>query len=58
MRKDVDDLISMREAAKIAGVSHVTIWRWIQSGKLEGVRIAGHLLVERSKVAKLAGSAK
>jgi len=44
------DLISIRDAGKIAGVSHVTIWRWINDGKLEGVRIANRLFVRKSEV--------
>lgn len=50
MEKEIQDLITIREAGKIAGVSHVSIWNWIQAGKLNGIRIGKSLFVRRSEV--------
>jgi excisionase family DNA binding protein len=36
-------LIPIREAAKLAGVSYVTIWRLVHRGEIEAVRVGeGH----------------
>jgi len=49
----VDDLITELEAARIADVSRVTIFRWLRDGKLEKVVIGGRPFVRRSQVEKM-----
>ncbi|MEL6890235.1 MAG: B12-binding domain-containing protein [Actinomycetota bacterium] len=44
----VDDTIDLREAADLAGVHYQTIYRWVRSGRLPAVLVAGKYRVERS----------
>ena len=49
-------LLSMRQAAKMIGVSRVTFWRMMKAGKLERVEILpGSFRVRRADVEALAG---
>ncbi|HLF78257.1 MAG TPA: helix-turn-helix domain-containing protein [Dehalococcoidia bacterium] len=36
---DFDDLISVREAAKLLRISESTVWRWIESGRLKAYKL-------------------
>ena len=36
---DFDDLLSVREAAKLLRVSESTVWRWIDSGRLKAYKL-------------------
>ena len=53
-RKSPTDLISLREAAEILGKSKVTVWRWVQAGRLGSVAIADRLFVRRGDVKRIA----
>ena len=46
----IDDLVTEIEAARIAGVTRVTIFRWLRDGKLDRVEIAGRPFIKRSQV--------
>jgi predicted site-specific integrase-resolvase len=48
-----DDLITQLEAARLAGVSRVTIWAWLRDGKLDRVVVGGRPFVLRSQVERL-----
>ena len=54
MAIDTKDLISQIQAAKLIGTSRVTVWRWVGSGRLKGYPVAGHVLVSRREVERLA----
>lgn len=48
--QEAAQLISVREAAQLAGVSYVHIWRLIKRGEIEAVRVgnlSGPLRVDR-----------
>jgi excisionase family DNA binding protein len=48
--REAPELIKVAEAARLAGVSYVHIWRLIQSGEVEGIRVGnehGPLRVDR-----------
>jgi excisionase family DNA binding protein len=50
--KDAPTLIPIREAARLAGVSYVTIWRLVHRGEFEAVRVGdghGPLRVDRER---------
>ncbi|MGA2819898.1 MAG: helix-turn-helix domain-containing protein [Anaerolineales bacterium] len=55
MRENALDLINQLEAAKIAGVNRITIWRWVKTGRLQGHRIADRVYFSRREVEALAG---
>ena len=45
-------MVSVREAARLAGVSYATIWRLIQRGEVEAVRVGedhGPLRINRER---------
>ena len=46
----MDDLISISEAARIRGVSHVAIQNLIKRGRLSTVEVAGRRLLRRGDV--------
>ena len=48
MKEDLGKLVSLREAAGIAGVSRISIWRWIRGGRLKHVEVGGKLFVRRA----------
>ena len=45
-----DDLMSVQEAAKALGRPRYTIYRWIEAGKLIGVKLGGILFIPTSLV--------
>ena len=49
-QKDLDDLITQAEAARLRGVTPVAIVDLIRRGRLRTVEIAGRRLVRRSEV--------
>jgi predicted site-specific integrase-resolvase len=53
MAKQLSDLVTELEAARIAGVSRVTIFRWLRDGKLTRVEIAGKPFCLRSEAEAL-----
>jgi excisionase family DNA binding protein len=50
VKKEVGDLITQAEAARLRGVSRTAIGKLIERGRLRSVAIAGRLLVYRSEV--------
>jgi excisionase family DNA binding protein len=48
MMSEASDLLSVPEAARAAGVSERTVWRWIRAGQVQTVRVGRRLLVRRS----------
>ncbi len=50
VKKEVGDLITQAEAARLRGVSRTAISELIERGRLRSVSIAGRLLVYRSEV--------
>lgn len=47
-----DEYLTIAEAGKALGVSRPTVYRWLKSGKLVGVRVARQL-IPRSEIDKL-----
>jgi excisionase family DNA binding protein len=45
-----DDLLTPREAAKLARVSQATLYRWLQAGKMSSYDRLGRLFVSRADV--------
>ena len=52
MKEDVKDPISLAEAADFAGVSQMTMRRWVRNGKLEHIRVGSKLFVRRADLQK------
>lgn len=50
------DFYTLGDAAKVVGVSRVTLWRWIKSGKLEVVRVGREVLIEKRLVETMRSS--
>ena len=49
-KPDVDDLISVQEAARLRGVSAASIFQLIARGRLRSERLIGRTLVYRSEI--------
>jgi excisionase family DNA binding protein len=50
---DLAQLLSISQAARILGVSWHTIWRLLQAGQLESVRVGRRRLIPRSALERL-----
>ena len=48
--RDVSDLISMTEAARILGCHRSSVYHMAKMGRLDAVDVAGRLLVSRSDI--------
>jgi len=49
----LDDYLFLYQVAEELGVSRMTLWRWIKSGRLPVYRIGREVLVARHTVAKI-----
>jgi len=49
----MNDLHKPAEAAKLIGIGYATIYRWIKSGKLIPVKVAGHTLIPKSEIDRM-----
>ena len=56
MRNPNRDYISTAEAAKVLGVSRVTVWNKIEQRKLWATKIGETYMIKRSDLARVAGS--
>ena len=50
---ELQDFVNQTKAAKILGVTRMTIWNWIKEGKLQVVIVAGLRMIPLSEVEKL-----
>lgn len=50
-----DDLVSVPNAAKILGRPKITLYRWIEKGKLTAVELSGVLFIQTKDLERLKG---
>ena len=55
MIAEKSDLITVKDAAAIIGCSRVTLWRWMKSGDVDRVEVAGKVFVVRAQAERLIG---
>ncbi|MBA7655509.1 hypothetical protein ES703_63413 [subsurface metagenome] len=48
-----DDLISVAQAARELGRPRITIYRWIEAGKIHGLKLGGILFIPKTEVERL-----
>lgn len=48
---------SVNDAAKAIGIGRVTLYKWIDEGKLESIRVGGRRLIKVDSVRKLVQAA-
>ena len=48
-----DDLVSVAQAAQELARPRLTIYRWVEAGKIIGIKLAGTLFIPRSEVERL-----
>ncbi len=55
----MNELLRLRDAAKLAGVSYPTIKQWIYKGKVRSIKTAGgHHRIPQSEIERLTGALK
>ncbi len=47
------DLFSVSNAAKELGRPRITIYRWIETGKIQGIKLGGILFIPREEIDRL-----
>lgn len=47
------DLVSVAQAAKELGKPRLTIYRWVDAGKIVSIKLGGILFIPRSEVERL-----
>ena len=50
---NVNHFYKPSEAAQLIGIGYATVYRWIKSGKLIPVIIAGHALIPKDEINRL-----
>jgi len=53
IRVKTDDLVSVAQAAEALGRPRLTIYRWIDAGKIHGIKLGGILFIPKSEVGRL-----
>ena len=49
------DLIGMREASKLLGISGMTLHRWCHNGKIQAVKVGTYRVIPKSEIDRLVG---
>ena len=50
---DTDEYFDTTEAAKLLGIGYATLYRWIKSGKILPLRVAGRTVIPKSEIDRL-----
>ena len=50
---DTAELYGTIEAARLIGIGYATLYRWIKSGHLIAVKLAGRTLIPKSEIDRL-----
>ena len=53
IRVRTDDLLSVATVAKELGHPKITIYRWVEKGKMVGVKLGGILFIPRSEIQRV-----
>ena len=53
MRIETDDLVTLRTAARLVGVSRTTVYSWLRDRKIDRIEIGGHPFVRGSQILRL-----
>lgn len=53
IKVNTDDLVSVQDAAKQLERPRVTIYRWVEAGKIIGIKLGGILFIPKSEVDRL-----
>ena len=53
IRVTTSDLLSVAQVAKELNQARYTIYRWVEAGKLVGIKLGGILFIPRSEVERI-----
>lgn len=53
IRFETDDLMTVPRAAKALGRPKMTLYRWVDAGKIISIRLGGILFIPKSEVERL-----
>lgn len=48
-----DDILSISEAVRELGITRITLYRWMEKGKIASVMFGGYRAIPRSEVERL-----
>ena len=49
----VDDLMTVPDVAKTLGYTKMTLYRWVNTGKVQAIRLGGILFIPKSEIERL-----
>lgn len=58
IRVRTDDLLSVATVAKELGHPKITIYRWVEKGKMVGVKLGGIIFIPKSEVERIRNTRK
>ena len=50
-----DDILSLADAAKALGVTRITLYRWMDKGKIASVMFGGYRAIPKAEIERLKG---
>lgn len=50
---ELHDFVNQTRAAKILGISRMTLWQWLKDGKIQAVLVGGLRMIPQSEVERL-----
>ncbi|HUV56868.1 MAG TPA: helix-turn-helix domain-containing protein [Dehalococcoidales bacterium] len=53
IKVNTGDLVSVQDAAKELARPRVTIYRWVEAGKIIGIKLGGILFIPKSEVERI-----
>lgn len=54
IRVKTDDVVSVAQAAKELKLARYTIYRWVEAGKIIGIKLGGIIFVPKTEVERIA----
>ena len=58
MRVRTDDLVSVANAAGELGRPRITIYRWVERGKIHAVKLGGIIFIPKSEIQRVKANAR
>ena len=53
IKVNTDDLVSIAQAARELGKPRLTVYRWVEAGKIVSIKLGGILFIPKTEVERL-----